>query len=107
MFKKTITRLLFTFLLISNTTQANDKQISITIDDLPFVGVSGDRFNKILQTLIDEQVPATGFVIAGSIAKGQWQLLENFQKQGFIIGNHTYTHPSLYCARPQNAVLFE
>ena len=104
MLKKTIAHLVFTFLLISNTTQASEKQISITIDDLPFVGVSGEReglrrgyerFNKILQTLIDEQVPATGFVIAGAIAKGQWELLENFQKQGFIIGNHTYTHPSL------------
>ena len=104
MLKNTITNLLVTLLLISGTTHASDKEISITIDDLPFVGSSkvhgdsqhgNDRFNLILQALIDEQVPATGFVIAGSIAKWQWQLLENFKKQGFVIGNHTYTHPSL------------
>lgn len=97
--KNTIIRFLINLIFISTTTFANTKEICITIDDLPFVGASSTKgqigFNKILQALIDEQVPATGFVIAGAIAKGQWQLLENFQRQGFTIGNHTYTHPSL------------
>ncbi len=102
---KTYTKsILMALALVVNSSQAADKQISITIDDLPFVGhgasskeiKSGkDRFNQILQALINEQVPATGFVIAGAIAKGQWQLLENFQKEGFTIGNHTYTHANL------------
>lgn len=92
------------FLFVVNLSYAEDKQISITIDDLPFVGSGAslkeiqsgtDRFNQILQALVNEQVPATGFVIAGAIAKGQWQLLENFQKQGFTIGNHTYSHANL------------
>lgn len=84
---------------------AQDREIAITIDDLPFVGSSNndpgklrrenERFMKILQTLIEKKVPATGFVIAGSIEKGQWQLLEQFQQAGFILGNHTYTHKSL------------
>lgn len=91
-------------ILIANIAQAANKEISITIDDLPFVGRGAsindikqgkDRFNLILQALISEQVPATGFVIAGSIAKGQWQLLEKFKQEGFTIGNHTYTHPNL------------
>lgn len=96
--------LMIAVLLMTNTSQASDKAISITIDDLPFVGSGAssndikrgkDRFNQILQALISEQVPATGFVIAGAIAKGQWQLLEKFKKEGFIIGNHTYTHANL------------
>lgn len=97
--RATIIHLFTSLIFISTITFANDKEICITIDDLPFVGASSARgqigFNKIVQALIDEQVPATGFVIAGAIAKGQWQLLENFQRQGFTIGNHTYTHPSL------------
>ena len=82
-----------------------DRTIAITIDDLPFVGTdsnnpsnlqrSHDRFIKIMQSLIDHHVPATGFVIAGAIGKGQWQLLEEFRKEGFELGNHTYTHANL------------
>lgn len=84
---------------------AAEREIAITIDDLPFVGTdsndsgnlqrSHDRFMKIVQSLIDHQVPATGFVIAGAIGKGQWLLLEEFRKEGFALGNHTYTHANL------------
>ena len=84
---------------------AQDREIAITIDDLPFVGTnsqekgnlgrSQNRFMNILQALKDQQVPATGFVIAGSIGTGQWQLLEAFREAGFGLGNHTYTHANL------------
>lgn len=91
--------------LIMNACFAQDREIAITIDDLPFVGSANndpaklkreqDRFMKIMQTLIDHEAPATGFVIAGTIEKGQWQLLEQFRQAGFGLGNHTYSHPSL------------
>lgn len=81
------------------------KQVAITIDDLPFVGSANNhpgklrrernRFIKIMETLKEKNAPATGFVVAGSIEKGQWELLEAFAEKGFDIGNHTYSHPSL------------
>ncbi len=81
------------------------REIAITIDDLPFVGSANsrdsalkrehDRFLRILDTLVENKVPATGFVIAGSIERGQWQLLEAFHDAGFTIGNHTYSHANL------------
>lgn len=82
-----------------------EKQIAITIDDLPFVG-SGtstpsslkrtqERFMAIVKALVDNQVPATGFVIGDAVAKNEWDLLETFRNQGFALGNHTYTHKSL------------
>jgi peptidoglycan/xylan/chitin deacetylase (PgdA/CDA1 family) len=84
---------------------AEVKQVAITIDDLPFVGSANnhpgklrrerERFIKIMETLKAKNAPATGFVVAGTIEKGQWELLETFAKEGFSIGNHTYTHPSL------------
>lgn len=90
---------------VVNSSFAFDKEIAITIDDLPFVGTndndpgnlkrSHDRFMKILQSLIDNHVPAIGFVIAGSIGKGQWELLETFRNNGFEVGNHTYNHANL------------
>lgn len=91
--------------LLSFPSQSQIKEIAITIDDLPFVGDAHndpgnlrrehERFMKILQTLIDYKVPATGFVIAGSIEKGQWELLEAFQQAGLTLGNHTYSHANL------------
>ena len=81
------------------------KEIAITIDDLPLVASRMDtpgnqqrsieRFNRIVQALVENQVPATGFVIAGSIGKGQWTFLEQFRNAGFGIGNHTYSHYNL------------
>ncbi len=84
---------------------AQNHEIAITIDDLPFVGSANgkegnlkrehDRFMNIMDALVDNQVPTTGFVIANSIEPGQWELLEQFHQHGFIIGNHTYSHANL------------
>lgn len=81
------------------------REIAITIDDLPLVASkmdtpgnqerSRERFYRIIQTLVDNKVPATGFVIAGAICKGQWEFLEAFRDAGFSIGNHTYSHYNL------------
>lgn len=90
---------------MSNPGFAEDHEIAITIDDLPFVG-SGtstpanlkrtqDRFMAIVNTLVENQVPATGFAIGGAIAKNEWDLLQLFRTQGLTLGNHTYTHQSL------------
>nr|HAT8713093.1 polysaccharide deacetylase family protein [Legionella jordanis] len=84
---------------------AQEKEIAITIDDLPFVGScngnsaklqrENERFTQMLRTLNEQKIPVTGFVIAGSIEEGQWELLEQFRKAGFDLGNHTYSHKSL------------
>lgn len=95
---------LLTYLLY-NQSYAQEREIAITIDDLPFVGTdsnnkgnvkrSHERFMLIVQSLIDNHVPATGFIIAGAIGKGQWHLLDEFRKEGFSLGNHTYSHANL------------
>ncbi|MBA2656223.1 MAG: polysaccharide deacetylase family protein [Tatlockia sp.] len=83
-------------MLLSDSCFALKRQIAITLDDLPFVGVAKEeRFLSIIQPLIDNNIPVTGFVIAGAIAKGQWNWLEQFQQAGFILGNHTYSHANL------------
>ena len=81
------------------------REIAITIDDLPLVASkmnnpanqqrSTERFAKIIQAFTDNKVPATGFVIAGAIEKGQWSFLEDFRNAGLELGNHTYSHHSL------------
>lgn len=81
------------------------REIAITIDDLPLVASrmntpgnqqrSTERFNRIIEVLVENKVPATGFVIAGAIEHGQWAFLEQFRDAGLTIGNHTYSHYNL------------
>lgn len=81
------------------------REVAITIDDLPFVGTTRNRpknlerehkrFMKILNAIKERGVPASGFVVAGTIEKGQWELLEAFHKAGLTIANHTYSHLNL------------
>jgi peptidoglycan-N-acetylglucosamine deacetylase len=103
--KKTISCFILLIFLITEPCFAQEREIAITIDDLPFVGTNSNdagnlrrthkRFMSILNALIENQVPATGFIIANSIGKGQWELLEEFRKEGFELGNHTYSHENL------------
>ena len=91
--------------LLTSPCFAAEHEIAITIDDLPFVGTNSndegnlkrthERFMKSVQSLVDNHVPATGFIIAGAIGKGQWELLETFRTDGFSLGNHTYSHANL------------
>lgn len=105
MSNKALNSFILAFSLYQPISHAQVHEIAITIDDLPFVGSCNgdlkklgrehDRFMKILQALNDNHVPATGFVIANSIEPGQWALLEEFKNDGYIIGNHTYSHANL------------
>lgn len=103
--KTSLLLLILTFGLIMNPSFAQPREITITIDDLPFVGTTHnipanlqreqERFLNIMNALIKHEVPATGFVIGGSIEKDQWQLLQQFHDEGFVIANHTYSHANL------------
>ncbi|MCL9685051.1 polysaccharide deacetylase family protein [Legionella maioricensis] len=96
---------LLTTLFSSVCFAEQEREIAITIDDLPLVASqmntpnnqkrSIDRFNKIIEAFTKYKVPATGFVIAGAIEKGQWSFLEEFRKAGLMLGNHTYSHYNL------------
>lgn len=97
--------LFFIFIFISSLSFAQEKEIAITIDDLPLVASqmntpgnqqrSRERFANIIDAFKKYNVPATGFVIAGAIEKGQWDFLEQFRKAGLMLGNHTYSHWNL------------
>lgn len=105
MIKKYLLSLTLLGFSLINSSFAFEKEVAITIDDLPYVGFANNdaaklkreevRIWKIMQALIDNNVPATGFVIAGNIENGQWELLEQLQQAGIVIGNHTYTHANL------------
>jgi peptidoglycan-N-acetylglucosamine deacetylase len=106
--------LTFLFLVSNHLYAEENREIAITIDDLPFVAASykndaaikrtHDRFMLLIQALKNYNVPATGFVIGGSIGKGEWELLEAFRNSGFVIGNHTYSHLNLNQTNPEKYI---
>jgi peptidoglycan/xylan/chitin deacetylase (PgdA/CDA1 family) len=100
--------------MLYNPCFAEEKEIAITIDDLPFVGSGSntpsslkrtqERFRALVSALVDNKVPATGFAIGGAVAKNEWDLMEEFRNQGLTIGNHTYTHRSLQALSAQQYI---
>ncbi len=72
------------------------KTIAITIDDLPFVGdYRNFHLNMMMETMIQQQIPATGFIIASEVRQDNWAMLNQFRNAGFGLGNHTYSHANL------------
>lgn len=81
---------------ISSISFAQHKKIAITIDDLPFVGEYRNfHLNMIITTLQEQQVPATGFIIASEVRTDSWEVLNKFRDAGLGLGNHTYSHINL------------
>src|SRR5215475_471454 len=84
-----------------------DRQVAITIDDLPAGNanrMSGatilDMTTKLLTTLRDQKIPVVGFVNEKKLYKSgevdqRIQALRMWLDYGFELGNHTYSHMSL------------
>lgn len=97
---KTVTRYLLLFsifcLIGFNNVFAQKKAMAITIDDLPFVGEYRNfHLNMMMNTMKDETVPATGFIIAKEVRPDNWEMLHKFRDAGFGLGNHTFSHANL------------
>ena len=99
--KKFIT--LFAVLLFASAHA--QKQIAITIDDLPFVGEMSlkdaqESTEKLLQKIKKHNIRAVGFVNEAMVIKigetdARTALLEKWLAGGNLLGNHTFSHPSL------------
>ena len=96
LFTKRILLTLLFFVSMQHLCFAQKKTISITIDDLPFVGEYRNfHLNMMMETMTREHVPATGFIIASEVRKDNWVMLRKFRDAGFGLGNHTLTHANL------------
>lgn len=97
-------------LLLSPISQAADKpdrQVAVTIDDLPagaakFMTAPAivEMTSKLLGTLRDQKVPAVGFVNEQKLYKfgevdQRIKALQMWLDYGFELGNHTFSHASL------------
>jgi peptidoglycan-N-acetylglucosamine deacetylase len=93
--------------LAAQTPQRVDRQVAITIDDLPagaanFMTAADitSMTTRLLTTLRDQKVPAVGFVNEKKLFKpgevdARIAALRMWLDYGFELGNHTYSHASL------------
>lgn len=99
---KTIIACIILSVLSSEAVFAHKKTIAITIDDLPFVGEYRNfHLNMMMNTMLEQQVPATGFIIANEVRTDNWDMLHKFKDAGFGLGNHTLTHANLSNLSPK------
>ncbi|GAB5552350.1 MAG: polysaccharide deacetylase family protein [Saprospiraceae bacterium] len=97
------------FCVLFSTLQAQQKEICITIDDLPVVyyakkDTAGLRAvtHGLIATFDAYDIPAIGYVNERKLfTKGkpnafQISLLEDWLKSGYELGNHTFGHPSYH-----------
>src|SRR5215470_6602424 len=99
--------MVYPLLISAQTPTKPDRQVAITIDDLP-AGAAGfmtadeitSMTTRLLTTLRDQKVPAVGFVNEKKIYKtgeadARIAALRMWLDYGFELGNHTYSHASL------------
>jgi len=70
--------------------QRQSKQIALTFDD----GPNDPHTLRLLEVLARHNVHATFFMI-GRFVRQRPDIAVDIQKQGHIVGNHTFTHPLL------------
>ena len=86
--------------------QSPDRQVAITIDDLPAgsntqpAAAVTEMTAKLLSTLRDQKIPAVGFVNEKKLyhlgeVDARIQALRMWIDSGFELGNHTFSHSSL------------
>jgi len=97
----------FSFFANAQAPQKPDRQVAVTIDDLP-AGMA-DRLpaaditamtTKLLGTLRDQKIPVVGFVNEKKLYKmgevdERIKALQMWLDYGFELGNHTFSHMSL------------
>lgn len=87
--------------------KAQQREVAITVDDLPAAGANAmtgaeiiEMTSKLLGTLRDQKVPAVGFVNERKLYKfgevdDRIKALSMWPEYGFELGNHTFSHASL------------
>ena len=96
MLKKQFLLALFILLSFSHHSFSQQRTLSMTIDDLPFVGESKNfHLAMIIDAIKTSAIPATGFIIAREVNASNLPTLQKFREAGLSLGNHTLSHINL------------
>lgn len=101
--------LTLTFLVSGLHSYAQQKQVCVTVDDLPVVSYGKptqefleDVTSKLITTFDKYAIPAIGYVnekklyVNGNVDQDKVHLLALWLNAGYELGNHTYSHPSYH-----------
>ena len=66
--------------------------VALTFDD----GPSSEVTRRVLDILRDKQAKATFFLVGREVERNP-ELARRIAREGHGVGNHTYSHPSLFC----------
>ena len=103
----TCSALILTFSQLLFGANPPEREVAITIDDLPAASAGSmtgaeivDMTTRLLTTLRDQKIPVVGFVNEERLFKfgevdDRIKALSLWLDYGFELGNHTYTHSSL------------
>ncbi|CAM2901835.1 polysaccharide deacetylase [Legionella steigerwaltii] len=83
------------FFLFIGICCAQQRDIAITIDDLPIVDAPYNAIERIVHSLVKHKVPAIGFIIGNRVNENTIKQFKLFQQNGLELGNHTYSHLNL------------
>lgn len=81
-----------------DTTEGRGHKLILTFDD----GPSAEYTPKILNILEKEKVPAAFFIV-GLQGESNIPILQHINKNGYEIGNHTFTHNNIAKMSPERA----
>lgn len=79
----------------------DEKKVYLTFD----LGYENENVFKILDTLKEEQVPATFFLLRHTVTNGE--SLERIISEGHVAGNHTLHHKDMTKAEDINSFAYE
>lgn len=91
-------------LLLGASILPGQRQVAVTIDDLPLGGAPPHNCetaaltrltNQLFAPLLRDKVPVTGFVIGKNCPESFTDTLRLWTKAGFELGNHTFSHRDL------------
>lgn len=77
-------------LILTSTAFAEEKMVALTFDDGPH-----PRYTEQLLDGLKERGVVATFFVTGQNANRNPDIIERMQKEGHLIGNHTYTHIQL------------
>jgi peptidoglycan/xylan/chitin deacetylase (PgdA/CDA1 family) len=106
------------YFLSSSNVLAQARSVAITVDDLPYAGgnivaasvseassAAQAVNNNLLAAFQTHHVPVTGFAIQRTVESlgptTGVSILRQWMRQGFDLGNHTYSHPDINALSPE------
>jgi cellulose synthase/poly-beta-1,6-N-acetylglucosamine synthase-like glycosyltransferase/peptidoglycan/xylan/chitin deacetylase (PgdA/CDA1 family) len=80
--------------------EASPKELVLTFDDGP-----DERYTPQIMDILKKYKAPGAFFLVGLQAEKNLPLVQRLYKEGYVIGNHTFTHPNIAAVTPEQAAI--